>query len=749
MKLAATSPLIIHDFANHNLNSQDEHKKFKLYPDNPEPLSISERTSLKTPNNSKEETNDHNPSWDDLSALAVAGAFATTIAAVASGKAEFGLKTIATVGGAEAIRMTGLFISNKEAWSHERNEHTVSLPVAFGLAVMAETADNVRAYVDSLFEEDRFSEEIAEVLVLEETHLGKHRIDPLKDKSLKECEEYLELHKDEVLRLVAGNTALTSILAPVATTYTAASAAADSFAPLTRALTKAYFAQETIRLKDAGVVDYDEDDLAKTSLNKAIEQMNDQDGFCNLSLAVTANTSGMSLIGDPPLVFSFILNRSIPNHLLLSGEGLAFSEAVNAASTSYWLNKTGLGLESSDYLKKFSEYSARSISALASSPFGQKTREAAYAGYKRHSEDLTQKLDALGQSGGITDENINRLREYMQSLEHPIVQIDVPRLIDIKSRAIKRIISKRLNGHISIEEVEESERLLQSLRSKDETEKIENLSALSRVFLKLLTAPNGNGNLIEELSKVAPLVDEFGPQKIARKLEGSLSDGKLSSKDVIGLEKIVGILGPEEVKVALNSSLEQYRGVIHERVEEDAFFGHTSEEVLNALWTQLPAVPSLVHNAEKIIPKLLGTKSLEEVTSEQADKATFLVLSATAAISSTADNVAAYLFGKKLLEDIYQKTYGETYEGNKGLRQFANDAPLIAAIIGGSLSRIGNGPNFMINKVEATIKDGTVDVGKKPLTLGSSYVNPYAWTQSLAAIGLLMAQKKSGAFASF
>lgn len=696
---------------------------------------------------SASEINTENDRLNDLSAAAVVATFATTIGLVAAGKTEFSAKTIGTVGSAEMIRLATLAVSNREVFEHELNEHAVSLPLALGLATMAETAYNTRAYVDTLFEEERFDEEIAEALALEETHLGKHNIDVLKDKSISECQEYLEQHKDEVLRLVAGNTALTSVLAPVATTYTATSAAADSFAPITRALIKAYYAAETIKRKKAGDSSYDDQNLTEMSLQKATKMMNGPDGFCNLSLALTANTSGMSLIGDPPLVYSFVINRSIPSHLLVSGEGFVFSEIANVAATTYWLKKTGLSLDTEAYLGKFAEYSIRSLSQLASSPFGQKTREAAYAGYKRYSEDLTQKLDALGQSEGITPQNIERLREYMKSMEHPIVQIDIPRFISQKVDAFQRFLNRRSSD--SVESEIEGEKLLSSLRSEDQAGKEQNLADLSDAFLRLLSTSNSNSSITEILSKVAPKINEFGPQKIAHQLEDALADGILSPQDSSRLRMVTGILGPQDVKDALNDSLERYRGVSDQRPRKDVFFGHTSKEVLNALWTQLPAVPALIHSAEKILPKMLGLKNLEEITPEQVDTATFLVLSATAAISSTADNVAAYIFGKKLLEDIYSKADAQEFQVNEGLKQYANNAPLISAIIGGSLSKIGNGPNFLISKIEAKIENGSeITVKKKPVSLGASYLNPYSWTQTISALGALMAQKKLGAFIS-
>lgn len=118
-----------------------------------------------------------------------------------------------------------------------------------------------------------------------------------------------------------------------------------------------------------------------------------------------------------------------------------------------------------------------------------------------------------------------------------------------------------------------------------------------------------------------------------------------------------------------------------------------------------------------------------------------LTLGATAVISSVADNVAAYLFGKKVMEGIFEKAYGPDFKKDFLLKQYANNAPLLAAIIGGSATKVGNGANFLIKKVEAKLEGNEIKVEQRRIGLGESVVNPYSDVQVGAVIGVLFSQK--------
>lgn len=721
--------------------------------------------------NAEEEIH-YDDSTNTQTALVVSGVFGVAIGSVASGKVEFGAKTIFPVSLAESYRMLRLNGADKNTFDHEQKELITSISLVPVLAAVAETADSTRVYVDSLFETERLSEDEAEALALEETHAGKHKIEDLTGKSIENCRDYLSTHQEEVVRIAAANAALVTIISPLATTYVGASSAESSFAPMTRALTKAYYAQEVVSAKEQSQQIHHQSVL-QTSLDKAQKAMNGPLGYCNLSLAMAANTSGMAGIGDPPLIYSGIINQSPYNHALVSAEGFAISETANVIANNTWLKSLSLNAKASFYTKEFADYHGKTAKALTSIIFDGEARQGFLWGYAGQSKELTKILEVLGKAEAVTDANIAQLKDNIRTVSHPVLELDISEYLPRKKRGLANEVTKKKNIAVGItdrfknkkkstedakKEIEaefDFEEALQELfgadksgdffahaRTIDDNKRKSNIARLGKTLLSIVN--NGSDKYSETQNEVQDLsnsVSSKGSTQLRSKLENLMTDDKtFSEEDLKTLPHFFGSMGAPDVQKALTHALEHYRGSMRDH-PRDELLGHASSEVAAALLTQLPAVPSLVHLTEKLLPKLVESKLGEKVPVDVINKKVAAILVATAVISSTADNVAAYLFGKAVLEEQFKEEYGQdlSYE----YKWFANDAALLAAIVGGSLSKVGNGANFLISQVEAKIDGDTINVGKKKIDLLKSYANPYSIVQTGAVLTALMAHKKA------
>lgn len=729
------------------------------------------------------EEEEHGSIANDYSAYGVTFAFAGSVLSVASGKMEFGAGTVSAVSAAEGVRLALLARDSSNAFKKEVEELATSYPLIPVLALMADATDNMRIYLDTLFEKPGIPETTGESLALEETHEGKHEIIKLSQRSTDEAKIYQERHKEEILRLAAATSALSTVFAPVLTTYTSATATTDSFEPMLRALTKAHYAQEVIRKKEASE-EIDDQSLMEDALEKALHDMNGPQGYSNLSLAESANLNGLSVIGDPPFVASLAINKfDLKGHAYVSAKGALFSQASSLAANINWLRSTELSFDSKSYAGDFVEYQQKTVLALGRA--FTTMRDASIGGLTKESSDLAKRLEAIGMSHGPTQRTVARLQEKLKAIDHPIFQIDAGEFVGLKANALGRLPQDSVNNaergfkpagkilgrviHGAKKSVEISreaggkviriargkqspktlgygidiDQVTQALSDMDEILKDENIHKLEDVFTKIFNADEGevNGELIEELKHISSKVSEGGPRHLTEKYIKIAHDLQITDREVEDISALLGVVGPNEVKAALNSTIDKYRGVT-EKHKSEALYGHTATEVANALLTQLAAVPSLVHIAEKVLDKTYGLNSKEEFDPKTVDKMVASVLATTGMISAFADNVAAYLFGRKLLMDIFEKVYGERFHKNFFLRQYANDAALIMATTAGDETKIGNGPNFHIFKLDAELSENRIVAKRKKLDLVESMKNPYAHVQSATVLALLMAEKK-------
>ena len=185
---------------------------------------------------------------------------------------------------------------------------------------------------------------------------------------------------------------------------------------------------------------------------------------------------------------------------------------------------------------------------------------------------------------------------------------------------------------------------------------------------------------------------------------------------------------------------------------------HAAEEVLFALLTQIPSVPSLVRQAKRILPNMVGLQPNERPSEKQLNSILQNTLIITMITSALADNVAAYMFARDVLFSFFEMRYlpeelWGTPEGRSTLfkeypnvREYVSKAALKIAEFAGNLTKVGNGPNFLQNNVKATVNPSAnpqgVSIEREPISMASTAVNPYAWFANLL---LFTVMQKEGA----
>lgn len=257
------------------------------------------------------------------------------------------------------------------------------------------------------------------------------------------------------------------------------------------------------------------------------------------------------------------------------------------------------------------------------------------------------------------------------------------------------------------------------------------MDSLATIDARVAGKPDVN-QLFSDLMSITP--EEFEQyEEDLKSRQGDEGDVAMQ-EDQQGLseekaEKIKGIydsfrmLDNEDVRSALEDALllaekEEY---VH---EDDEMLSESAKEVLFALTSQLPVVPSWVVVSEDLLERTMGAKD-GELTRQAVLNQISVLLGEGAAFSATADNVAAYLFVETVMEKIMIDYYGEEfYRSNHELQEIAWTSSAMIAMVAGANSKYGNGPNLLKHEYDK-------DLNKDHISLGTSFRNPYAIVQTV------------------
>lgn len=696
---------------------------------------------------------------DTATAVPVTALFATYVT-----RGNFDAKTAYSMMLAEAGRLLLIGLVNPEAAKNEAEELIKSMAIATFVTGIAEIADRTRVSVKSLMEKNHLVRDATEALGRQNNHTNSELLN-LQNASIEELETEQEINREEILRLVAGNAAVTQILAPMATTYASASASADLVRPLFWALFRAYSAQIALEYKRKGQ-EFDETEVRQKAIDAALDRINGPTGYINMSITGSSNIAGSLGIGDLPLVFRLVrqlklfggqkdVAEALSEHITtLSKEGAVYSALSHIGINEYWMMSTGLfpkdiktQLHSAN---KFREYFSDSLITLTTSPFYEKVRDAMWLGNREYSRQVHQLiLEFQNNDPQSADANLRHLKGLLLSIPHPLVEFDVT---DCFGDLLYSL------GKLNQFAQETPQRLIALLKSGDLIPELATLDEARRMKTQIPEDQSRQlSNLLLEVlqSKPGPVAKTTdspfdGPaEDLVRQFQNHLVEGDEGlEENLVGFNSLVGALGSlnpsyAQVQTAVNTALDAFRGIKPRESEgSKSLFGTTSRDVFWTLFTQLTGVPAAVRLATVTLKGALGLQNNQDIPDWKRIAATYSTLELTEKNSGVQDNSAAYLFGSDTLSQIYQAIYGLKYLQNTALKNYADLAALFAAVFGGALTRIGNGPNLVFRMLKALLvanaeKDEIV-LSEEPLPFWDSAKNPYAHVAGEALIWWLV-----------
>lgn len=259
------------------------------------------------------------------------------------------------------------------------------------------------------------------------------------------------------------------------------------------------------------------------------------------------------------------------------------------------------------------------------------------------------------------------------------------------------------------------------------------MNSLTSIDARLEGKP-GISRLFSDLMSITP--EEF--EMYENTLKKEQSEGDIFSENELDEEKIekiraiydnLRILNQEDVRASLEDALllAEEEDYVH---EEEGLLTESATEVLYALTSQLPVVPSWVVISEEGLERAFGAKG-GELTRQDVLNQVSALLGEGALFSATADNVAAYLFVETVMDKIMTDYYGEDfYRSNHELQEIVWTSSAMIAMIAGANSKYGNGPNLLKHEYDKDLK-------KDHIALGTSFKNPYAIAQTVVA-GLIL-----------
>lgn len=728
---------------------------------------------------SETEARNHLSTPDLITSSLTASEFGILIGGIVKGQWNFGPGTVIAMTAGEAARLVILSMTDPEIANHEIQEHLSSYPLVFGLAVLAETASHIKVSNDQIFNNSEVVREITkEFGIGEEDNSNTLQ----ESENLEVWENHLKEISSRLTTTVARNAALTTTLAPLGTTYSSSAIANSNFEVILTTLVELNYAKRVVEIKkkaesrgDIFVFEgNDIEKLKKEAKKQSIDQMNGKDGYIHLNLALASNTNGNALIGDPP--FLYFLKNHPDFFLKASAFGLAASEITTIAMNYYWLARVGGGIEAASFLPQFIQNEYKTLQTLSSSVKNGALRDVSFCGGREAAKALTRKLESLQENQTNEDkqefakQSINTINQLLHSIPEPALYLDVKGIIKQKSGILagylkgEKIdtISRQLSGMpleefltsikskggSSIQKPRHPKEFRNSVNTLHSSAVDQQTSHLTALFELLLSEKEGDLPNLEEIFHqltAIPISTDLPTKEFYYDLVNGLTSHdieKLKDNDLQNLSEaaakvysLLGTVGAEQVKKALEDSLLLAEGQESEH-QDKSLLGHQAKDVLYALLSQIPAVPSLVKMATLILPKLAGVNTKEGPTKIQLETMTNSTLITIAVISGVADNVAAYLFGEQVLTNMYKEFYGEdVFDKHPELFEVLTMSALYMAVEGGSLSKAGNGPNFMLSRFD--------DEGNQvDMNLGSTLFNAYSWVQNAAFYSILKEQIK-------
>lgn len=615
---------------------------------------------------------------------------------------------------------------------------------------------------------------------------------PSIDADLEEWGDYLDsIHNrlvDKTAKEIGG---LSTVLAPLGTTYTSSGISNILKADVPALLFEKYFAEVIIEANKSGQA-VDVQQIRAIAIEKANKAMNGSLGYNSLVLALSCNAQGALGLGDPPELYFLLEFWNSPDAIAASEAlGLASSEIQCMILTGIWL--ASIGIKDTKYIAKMFEGQSKTAEALFEAISSEKMRSLATGGGKALLPELVllKKLNLADEARAEAVELLFedapkakiqvRFQKYFREKAKGLAPTEfadrMEREDDYFSAISQELIQKveEFGSVKSFEEIAKGifagnftalEAFVSKFKNMQTVPGLESLSKSIEESLAKLKSEEavGDGFVFDtSLDGLSTLLEEFNkseePGRIllalqqsksasAKKISAFLASAnqdvlrEVSRAVVTVRESILEEVGHEEHSDHTNVEVKptDFVSNMKEKVEgyvDKLGLSHSAKEVLFALMTQIPSVPALARLATIGVPALKGIKEGDPIDSETLKEISLSTLVSSAAISAVADNVAAYMFGKSVLIQFFERKYGKEFVDSHPI--ILKSSAIIAKMIAeqaGALTKYGNGPNFSQEVFElAEGIDGEPVTNKRKIEFLDTHKNAFAWASNLALIG--------------
>lgn len=627
---------------------------------------------------------------------ATAAVFLGFIAAATAGKAQPDfLKTALPFAGAELLRQQVLQHEDPRKADEAQSDFITSAVFTAGFTGLVDAISKIK------IDPDRFGESLTN---LQEKLLHGEKpssqLPSLEHESIENCEALLQQERARVVKLLAIDSAIATVIAPLATTYASAQSSSQLLEHIAHSLTKAYYAQTVIEIKKEKKLPKNMT-LLEYVRKRSQAALTGPLGLAKLQMTNHANIKGLPM-GDPPNYYSLLRNPSLVHTGLVVGQGGVLSEALEVTTNLLWLKSTGLfdGADMKNYASQFATNQGQTFQELAKI---FKSIDATFRGFKGNANTLAKELLRLTKPKA-SEHDILAVTEHLNRLQFPLFAANYSGYLEGKA---KKLFTAAKKG----------------------------LGKLNKIFDHQIAAIASPTLALPEIFAT----DTYDTSLLGQFIKDLMSNPHQNIDDIQSAMEKLGSQVTD--KTALRNVLESLWGIPSTEAEKDDLLSPAAKEAGATLATQLSAVPSLVRTTELTIDRLQQNTI---PTKESVQRLTMEILTATAVFSGIADNAAAYLFGSQLIERYYKKAYGsDVLKNNPLLAEFADIAAITAAVAGGGLSLHGNAPNFLTKSAEVSIENTgivTIDTSKH-IELGPSFVNAFASTQVAALLGVLAAEQ--------
>lgn len=715
-----------------------------------------------------EESHGKLPLWLDVTtATTVFAAFFThVIVKGAIQGVELGPSSAIQVNSAAFARIAALrFLGGEVGKCHAAEDlHEIEhglLPLPFLVALSDVTTTAVNVDVDEIFKGGSMEDEVT----LDYSN-------PKRPEGDREAwQVYLEQVELDLTAKVAQVAAITSVLAPLGTTYISSALANQLKEDVILILYEQSLALFHLQAFQEGD-EFDEREAQGLAMERANELMNGSRGFSKLMFALAANTNGSWGIGDPPEIYFAVNHWEDKRTMKLAhGLGIANSEAYTIALNAWWLKRAGLSVKS---IPTFVQAQGKVLRSLGETFFRSDLRNVSFGEGSKIAKDLAASLDK-GDENGFVDivraipraklqfspiDYIKQKLRYLGSQFGDPIEITDENLEDLQSSTspedLMELISGKFDGGSKKAEkyIDEWERHLISRQSMDLAQTLEQVvKAIPDASLgDDLTDDHAyrRGESYASFSSVQDLIHNYtdlgqgaGAEALHERLQGKI-DFEVVKKAVAEFTSI-NFGTPQQ-----DHHVDPQNGESGPFVKLLGGLSHSAQEVLWALLTQIPSVPAISRLVKLSLPKLAGVEKNEKPTPEQLKRIVTALLPMEGGMSAFADNVAAYLFAENVLQSFFVDAFGEevleqdSHIFGLSVKGLIGIVTKMIAEQAGSMSQVGNGPNFSQERVSVARgdTDDEVTVKREPISMGETLVHKNAFSAaantSLIAASILL-----------